>query len=203
VSTGIRLTLKIIVLWCLGTLGFHQLTAWAAPGHPQAAVLVGVLLTSFGVVAASQVMQLLVLPLAVLRMLRRVVQGRKPMVINADGRDPLDGFARAVFVAGFALLSMLVGACAGLATGGSGFFASAAAFAAGGVLFALLVPLDVVFATDADTGGTVTEAQRADHAAARQAGEPTVLLADRVVKGLREKLFEDARRESGAENESD
>jgi hypothetical protein len=203
VTTGIRLTLRIFVLWCLGALGFHQLTAWSAPGHPQAAVLIGVLLTSFGVVAASQAMQLLVLPLAVLRMLRRVVQGRKPMVINARERDPLDAFARMVFVAGFALLSTLVGACAGLATGGSGFFASAAAFAALGVVFAMLVPVDVVFAADADTGGTVTEAQRADHAAARQAGEPTVLLADRVVKDLRETLFEDARRESGAEEKSD
>jgi hypothetical protein len=72
-----------------------------------------------------------------------------------------------------------------------------------GVVFAMLVPVDVVFAAVADTGGTVTEAQRADHAAARQAGEPTVLLADRVVKDLRETLFEDARRESGAEEKSD
>jgi hypothetical protein len=193
VSAGAKLTLKILVLWCLGALGFHRLSLWAAPGHEQAAVLIGLLLTSFGVVAASRMMQLVLLPLALLRMLQRVFQGRKPMVLDARGRDPLDWLGRVVFVAGFMGLSALVGAGAGFAAGGWGLFASAAAFAAFGALLAMAVPAEVMFADDADTGGTVTDEQRADHAAARAAGEPTVLFADRVARDLRDKLFEDQR----------
>ena len=193
-TNGFKLAFKIVALLCLGIAGFHQLTAWSAPGHGQAAALTGLLLTTFGVVAAQFAMQLVVLPLAVLRMLQRIFQGRKPMVITADGRDPLDIVARVVFVVGFTMLSAVVGACTGLVAGGHGVVASAGAFAAFGALLAILVPADVVFASDEDTGGTTTDEQRADHAAAREAGEPTVLFADRVVKDLRETFVEDERK---------
>ena len=193
-ATGAKLILRIIALWCIGAVGFHQLTVWSAPAHDEAAVLVGLLLTSFGVVAAQFAMNLVVLPIALLRMLQRVLLGRKPMVLNASGRDPLDLLGRVVFVAGFTTLSGVVGACAGWADGGHGIVASAAAFAAFGGLLAILVPADLVFATDENTGGTITGEQRAEHEAARQAGEPTILFADRVVRGLRDTLFEDQRK---------
>ena len=194
VTPRIRLILTIIVLWCLGVAGFHQLTVWSAPAHDQAAIFVGLLLASFGVVAAQFAMLLVVLPLAVLRMLGRVLQGRKPMVVNARERDPLDVLGRVMFVAGFTMLSATVGACAGFVADGHGLFASAAAFAAFGALLAILVPAELMFAADEDAGGTITEAQHADHEAARQAGVPAVLFADRVAKGLREQLFEDQRK---------
>ena len=193
-TDGFRLTFRILALAALGIAGFTVLTRWSAPGHDQAAMLVGLLLTLFGVMVAKSAMTAVVLVLAGLRMLRRVLQGRKPMVFGARGPDPLDRLGRVLFVAGFTLLSALVGAGAGLAEGGQGIVASAAAFAAFGALLAIAVPDAVMFATDENTGGTISDAQRAEHAAARAAGEPTMLLADRVVKGLREGLFEDPRK---------
>ena len=193
-TDNVKLTLRILALLVVGIAGFQQLTAWSAPGHDEAAWLVGLLLTTFGVMTAVFAMQFVVLSVALLRMLGRVFQGRKPMVINARERDPLDWLARLLFVAGFMALSAVVGACAGLAEGGQGIVASAAAFAAFGTLLAVLVPADVVFADDVNTGGTISEQQIAENEAARQAGEPTILFADRVVKDLREKLFEDQRK---------
>jgi hypothetical protein len=189
-TAGTKLTLRILVLFALGVAGFRQLAAWSAPDHDEAAWLIGLLLTTFGVVAVAYAMQLLVLAVALVRALLRVFQDRKPLVINARGRDPLDLVGRLVFVAGFMALSAVVGAGAGWSDGGRGVLASAAAFAAFGAMLALLVPADVMFATVENTGGTVTAEQRADYEAARQAGEPTILFVDRVVKGLREKLFE-------------
>ena len=193
-NTGVLLTFRIIALLCLGVMGFHRLTLWSAPGHGEAAVFVGLLLTSFGVAAAAFAMKLLVLPIAVLRMFVRLFQGHEPRLFSARERDPLDLLGRVVFVVGFMALSALVGAGAGFAAGGHGVIASAAAFAAFGALLAILVPAEVVFESEESTGGTTTAGQRADHEAEHRDGVPVTEFADRVAKRLREQWLEDQRK---------
>jgi hypothetical protein len=192
VTPDIQLAFRIFGLWCLGIAGFYQLTAWSAPGHDEAAFLVAFILPTFGVAAARVAMNLVVLPLALLRMVLRVARGRKPIVLGEA--DPFERLGRVLFVVGFTLFSAFVGAGMGLFEGGAGPLASIAAFGAVGLGLAVLIPTAVVFVEDVQTGGTVSDAQRAEFAAARAAGEPTMRLVDRVVKDLREELVEDPRK---------
>jgi hypothetical protein len=190
-SDGIRFILRLIALGCVAAVGFYALTRWAAPGHDQAAVFVGLLLTSFGAALAKFAMELVVMPLAFLQTLQRVLRGKKPLVVNQPGPDPLDVFGRVLFVVGFATLAGLVGAVAGFAEGGAGLIASAAAFAVFGAVLAMLLPNDVLWGAEDNYEASVTQAYRDDMAQARREGEPTVLFADRVARGVRDKLFED------------
>jgi hypothetical protein len=192
-TDGIKMTLKVIALMVLGFLGFYWLTRWAAPAQDQAAIFVGLLLTGFGAALAKFAMEIVVLPLAFLQMLQRVLQGSKPLVINQGKADPLDTLGRVVFVVAFATLAGLVGVGAGVFAGGLGFFLAGLAFAAFGAVLAMLVPAGVLWATEgSNVPMGLTAQQRAEMQAGREAGDPAVLLTDRIVQGVREKLFEDA-----------
>jgi hypothetical protein len=193
VEEGLRLILRLVALGCVAVVGYYWLVRWAAPAQDQAAVFVGLLLPAFGAALAKFAMELLVLPLALLDALRRVVQGRKPFVVGRPGRDPFDVLGRVVFVLGYGALSGAVGAVAGWAAGGAGFFAAAAAFAAFGAVLAMLLPADVLWGAGDNSAATPTQAARDAREAARRAGDPAVLLADRVARGLREALIEDRR----------
>ena len=73
---GIRLILHFIALAGTAAVGFWFLARQAAPAHDAAAVGVGFFLPSFGAFAAKVTMELVVLPLAVLSLLKRVFAGR-------------------------------------------------------------------------------------------------------------------------------
>lgn len=191
-ADGSKLILRIIALLCAGFLGFYFLTRWGAPAYDQAAIFVGLLLTSFGMALGKFAMELVVLPLGVLRMVQRIFQGRKPVLINTGRRDPLDVFGRLLFVSAYTVIAGVVGAVAGLAAGGAGTLATGAAFATLGGLLAVLVPNEVLWSTEGDEGGEgLSDQQRAEMEAGREAGDPTVLFTDRVVKEIREKFIED------------
>lgn len=190
-TDSIKLILKLVALGTLGWLGFYQLTCWAAPAYDQQAILVGLLLTSFGAALAKFAMELVVLPLAFLQALQRVFQGRKPLVINQKKADPLDTLGRVVFVAVYAALSGLVGVGAGVFAGGLGFFLSGLAFAVFGAVLAMLVPNELLWAAESNDAYGLSDQQRAEMEAGRRDGEPSVLLTDRIVKGVREQMFED------------
>ncbi|MES2582286.1 MAG: hypothetical protein V4627_06180 [Pseudomonadota bacterium] len=160
------------------------MTLLSAPGHTGTALAAAVGLTSFGFMFAKYSMEIVMLPIGVLSFMFRLVVGGKAKPKSKHGSDRIDSFGRALFVATYSFISAIFGLYVGALDGGMGWFLSAAMFGAIGIVLALLVPMDLLWAAeggDASTAGQ-TEVEKADLEQARRDGVPVVLFADKVVK---------------------
>ena len=177
-------TLKVIVFLVVGFTVNAGMTLLSAPGHTGTALVAGVFLTSFGFFFAKYAMEIVILPIGVLSLIYRWLRGNKVKQKPRKGGDRIDFFGRVLFVATYSFISSIFGLYVGVQDGGMGWFMSAAMFGTAGVLLALLVPNDLLWAAEGDDANvaTPTEAGKADMDQARRDGVPAVLFADRVAK---------------------
>ncbi len=174
-------TLKVIGVLVAGFAANAGMTLLSAPGHTGTALAVGLLLTSFGFYFAKHLMEIVMLPIAVLALILRWVRGKKAKREPRKGGSRVDFFGRVLFVATYSVISASFGLYVGSLDGGMEWFMSAAMFGTLGVLLALVVPNELVWGTE---GGDAmpTEAGKADMEQARRDGVPAVLFADKVAK---------------------
>lgn len=179
-------TLKVVATLATGFAANYVMTLSAAPGYSGTALAVGVLLTAFGFMFAQFAMQIVMLPMAVVSLVLRLIRGNKIKPQTERSNDRLDFFGRALFVAAYGLVSAVTGIFIGAIDDGMGWLAASALFGTMGILLAVLVPEDVIWAFDeGDTlSGSPTAAGKADIERARQEGNPSVLFADKVAKNI-------------------
>ncbi len=183
-DTHLNTTLKVIAALATAAAANAGMTLLSAPGHTGTALAAAVGLTSFGFMFAKYSMEIVMLPIGVLSFMFRLVVGGKAKPKSKHGSDRIDSFGRALFVATYSFISAIFGLYVGALDGGMGWFLSAAMFGAIGIVLALLVPMDLLWAAeggDASTAGQ-TEVEKADLEQARRDGVPVVLFADKVVK---------------------
>lgn len=182
----VNTTLKVIA--ALATAGAVNagMTLVSAPGHTGMALAAAVGLTSLGFMFAKYSMEIVMLPIAVLSFIFRLVLGGKANPKSKKGSDRIDSFGRALFVATYSFISAIFGLYVGALDGGMGWFMSAAMFGAIGLVLALLVPMDLIWAAEGgdSNAAELTEAGKADLEQARRDGVPAVLFADKVAKSL-------------------
>lgn len=184
-------TLKVITALAIGFTTNIVISEIAAPGHHAIALGVGVLLTSFGFMFAKYSMELVMLPLAIVSIILRLAGGNKSRPLVKKGRDKFDILGRALFVVAYGFVSAVTGIFIGAIDGGLGWFTASALFGTIGLLLAVLIPEDVIWAVDDSdvSAGTPTATARAEHEQARKDGDPAVLFADKVAKGAVDILF--------------
>lgn len=177
-------TLKVIA--ALATAGATNagMTLLSAPGHTGTALAAAVGLTSLGFMFAKYSMEIVMLPIGVLSFLFRLVVGGKAKPKSKNGSDRIDAFGRALFVAVYCFISAIFGLYVGAQDGGMGWFMSVAMFGAVGMVLALLVPMDLIWAAEGGDShtGELTDAGKADLEQARRDGVPAVLFADKAAK---------------------
>ncbi len=179
-------TLKVITALAIGFTANFLMSQVAAPGHSAIALAVGVLLTSFGFMFAKYFMEIVMLPFAVVSIILRFIGGNKIKPRSDKSKDRLDFFGRALFVVAYGFVSAVTGIFIGAIDDGWGWFATSALFGTTGMLLAVLVPEDLIWAVDqVDVmSGEPTAAAKADLEQARKDGVPAVLFADTVAKGV-------------------
>ena len=179
-------TLKVITALAIGFTANFLMSLVAAPGHSSIALAVGVLLTSFGFMFAKYSTEIVILPFAVVSIVLRLIRGKKIKLRSDKSRDRFEFLGRALFVAAYGLVSAMTGIFIGAIDDGWGWFATSALFGTIGMLLAVLVPEDVIWAVDqVDVmSGEPTAAAKADLEQARKDGVPAVLFADKVAKGV-------------------
>ncbi|MEO6173265.1 MAG: hypothetical protein ABIP02_09120 [Arenimonas sp.] len=178
-------TLKVITALAIGFITNFLMTQIAAPGHHAIALGVGVLLTSFGFMFAKYFMEIVTLPFAIVSMVLRLARGNKIKPRAKKGRDKFEILGRVLFVAAYGFVSAVTGIFIGAIDDGLGWFATSALFGTVGMLLAVLIPEDVIWALDDSdvSSGTPTAAAKAEHEQARKDGDPAVLFVDKVAKG--------------------
>lgn len=164
----------------------------SAPGHFGTALLTGVLLTSFGLMIAKFSMEAVMLPLAVISLLWRLVK-REKLVRSGKNRDRIEIFGRLLFMCCYSVISLLTGIYLGVLAGGMSWLASGLFFALGGLVWAAMVPEELIWAVESDTNPTPdistndrTKPERT------QAGDPASRLARKVAKGIVDVVTTDA-----------
>lgn len=184
-------TLKVITALAVGFTANFLMSSVAAPGHSAIALAVGVLLTSFGFIFAKYSTDIVILPFAVVSIALLLIRGNEIKPRSDKSRDRFEFLGRALFVAAYGLVSAMTGIFIGDIDDGWGWFASSALFGTIGMLLAVLVPEDVIWAVDqVDVmSGEPTAAAKADLEQARKDGVPAVLFADKVAKGAIEVIF--------------
>lgn len=111
------------------------LAGYAAPGHEAAWWISGALL-ALGLVVGLKVLEaaaMLAAPFVLAKMAARWAVTGKPLDTRKDG-DRHDWIAYLLFVPSYALFALLTGAGVGFVDGGLGFFLSALAYGAVGVV---------------------------------------------------------------------
>lgn len=177
-------TLKVIAALAAGFAANVGMTLLSAPGHTGTALAAGLFLTSFGFMFAKYSMEIVMLPIGVLTFVFRLVLGGKAKPKSKNGGDRIDSFGRMLFVLAYGLISAFFGLYAGALDGGMGWFMSAAMFGTVGFLWALVVPMDLIWAAEGgeSNGGELTAAGKADLEQALRDGVPAVLFADKFAK---------------------
>jgi hypothetical protein len=183
-NDDLNTTLKVIAFLATAGAANVGMTLLSAPGYTGTALAAGVGLTSAGFMFAKYAMEIVMLPIGVLSFFFRLVVGGKAKPKSKNGSDRIDSFGRALFVVTYSFISACFGLYVGALDGGMGWFMSAAMFGAIGIVLALLVPMDLLWAAeggDASTAGQ-TEVEKANLEQARRDGVPAVLFVDKVVK---------------------
>lgn len=184
-SSEIKSVLKFIALAIVGFTVNFSLTAVSAPDHTDKAILVGLLLTSFGMAAAIFAMQIVTLPFAVLTFLWRILVSGKPLTKQKKSPDKIERFGRALFILVYLMVSTTTGAFVGAIAGGMGIFSTAVLFAMAGVLLAWFVPDEFIWSVEGgDAAVGLDDAAQADLAIARKNGDPAVRLSDAIVEKI-------------------
>lgn len=177
-------TLKVIAFLATGFAANAGMTLLSAPGHTSLAIAAGLLLTSAGLLFAKYAMEIVVLPFAIVAFVFRWALGRKAKQTPQKGGDRVDAFGRSFFVAVYGCISGICGLFVGAMDGGMGWFVSAVMFTVVGVVLAILVPSELLWAVeDGDaSAATLSDASKADLEQARRDGVPAVLFADKFAK---------------------
>lgn len=179
-----RVTVKIILALAAGLAVNFALTIIAAPGHMGTA-LAGLLLTSFGIMFAAFSMQAVMLPLGIISIVLNVIK-RENLTKSDKKRDKIEFFGRILFVAVYALISSITGIYVGSLSGGMGWFLTAVSFFVVGIVLAVLLPGELIWAFD-DAGTVTTEANSTQHEQLKQAvknNEPVAVFTDKVAKSI-------------------
>lgn len=197
-NEDLNTTLKVIAALAAGFTANVGMTLLSAPGNTGVALAAGVGLTSVGFMFAKYSMEIVMLPIGVLSFFFRLVVGGKTKPKSKDGSDRIGSFGRALFVATYSFISAIFGLCVGAIDGGMGWFMSAALFGVVGIVLALLVPMDLIWAAEgADSNtGELTQAGKADLEQTRRDGVPAVLFADKLAKVVAKTVI----RGTGADN---
>lgn len=190
-TDDIKVILKCISLFAVGFIVNYGMARLAAPDYHGTALAVGMFLTAFGLGFAITSMQIVMLPLGVISLVVQLLGGKKPIKRDNHKSDSLDIFGRILFVLMYAIFSTLTGAYIGYLSGGLGIFSTTVLFAVTGILLPLLVPNNMLWATEGsnDACGMDT-AQRAEMEEARKNRDPSVLFVDKVAKSIIDKLVE-------------
>ncbi len=184
-SSEIKAVFKFIALAVVGFTVNYLLAVASAPDHTDKAILVGLLLTSFGMAAAIFAMQIVTLPLAVITFVWRILVIGKPLTKQKNSPDKIERFGRALFILVYLLISTTTGAFVGAIPGGMGIFSTAVLFAIAGVLLAWFVPDEFIWSTEGgDAAVGLDDAAKADLAVARKNGDPAVRLSDAIAKKI-------------------
>jgi len=180
-----RVSLKIIGFLMAGFAINFLLTLFSAPGHLGTALAVGIFLTSFGMMLAKLSMDAVILPIAVAAFAWRLVR-REKLTSSGKRPDKIELFARVLFVLVYMLISALTGIYVGALDGGTGWFITSASFGGVGLLLAMLLPTELMWADDGHENVT-TEAgatEKAQHREALENNEPAAVLTQKVVKSV-------------------
>lgn len=185
-------TLKVIAALAIGFAANFSMTLLAAPGNGGIAVGVGVLLTALGLVFAKFVLDIVLLPVAVISLVLRLVRGKKLIAHSPKNNDRIGFFGRVLFVLTLGFVSAITGIFIGAMEGGMGWFTSSALFGTIGMLLAILMPEELMWATEHSETlfSEPTAAGNADIEQARKDGNPTVLFADKFAKKVIDVLVE-------------
>ncbi len=182
-SEDIKTILKCLTLFVVGFIANYAMTWLAAPDYSGTALAVGVFLTAFGLGFAIFSMQMVMLPLGIIKIVWQLARGEKPFKRGEQKGDHLDTLGRILFVFLYAMFSTATGMYVGYLTGGMGLLSTAAMFAVAGVLLPLLAPLNLIWGEGDSNGGYgMDAAQRADMDEARKNGDPSALFVDKVAK---------------------
>lgn len=177
-------TLKVIAFLATAFAANVGMTLLSAPGYTGTALAAGIGLSSVGFMFAKYSMEIVMLPIGVLSFFFRLVVGGKAKPKSKNGGDRIDTFGHALFVATYSFISAIFGLYVGAIEGGMGWFMSAAMFGAIGIVLALWVPMELLWAAeggDTNTAG-LTEVEKANLEQARRDGVPAVLFADKFAK---------------------
>lgn len=181
---------KLLAFFVAGFIVNYGMTRLAAPGYGGTALATGFFLTAFGIALAVSAMHLVMLPLGILKLIRQLSRGEKPLKQNPQN-DRLDRIGRILFVFLYTLLCTLTGAFVGALTGGMGLLSTAAMFTLAGILLSLFAPMELLWNSGAETGGAgLDQSQKADIEQARQQGDPSILLVDKVSSRIVDALIE-------------
>lgn len=184
-SNEASVAVKIILALAAGAAANFALTIIAAPGQMGTALAVGLLLTSFGMMFAAFSMQAVMLPLGIISMMLRLVR-RENLTKSGAKHDRMEILGRILFVAVYAVISSLTGIYVGALAGGMGWFLGAICFAVLGILLAILLPTELIWAID-DDGSVTAETSSTQHEQLKQAvknNEPVAVFTDKVAKNI-------------------
>lgn len=180
-----RTTIKVIGALLAGAAANFAMTMFAAPDHIGTALSVGLLLTSFGMMFAAFSVQAVMLPLALVSSLVRVIK-REKLSRAGTKADKIQLFGRLLFIAIYGFVSSITGAYVGALQGGTGWFVSSVCFFIIGILLALLLPEELIWAVD-DPGTASTEIHPNRNSPLKDAvanNEPIAVFTDKVAKSI-------------------
>lgn len=180
-----RTAAKIILALAIGAAANFTLTIITAPDHIGTALAVGLLLTSFGLVFAAFAMQALTLPIAIASLVVSIIK-REKLTRDGTKRDKIEIFGRILFVAIYAVISAATGIYVGILAGGMGWFATAFCFFILGILLAILLPEELMWAID-QPGGPVSEDSCPQHEQLQEGlrnNEPVSIFTDKLAKRI-------------------
>ncbi len=180
-----RLILKIFLFLIAGFAINFSLTLFIAPGHQGTALLIGIFLTSFGMMLAKLSMEAVVIPIAIAAFVWKLVR-REKLTRSGERQDKIEVFARVLFITVYMVISALTGIYAGALDGGLGWFTSSVCFGVAGLLLAMLLPAELMWADEGHEGvsaetGTVEKAQ---YQQALKENEPVVVFTEEVAKSV-------------------
>ncbi|MGH8108456.1 MAG: hypothetical protein ACREO1_07025 [Arenimonas sp.] len=187
----VKAIFKFITLFVVGFLVNYGMTRLAAPGYDGTAMAVGLLLTTFGSVLAASAMQLVMVPIGIIKIARQLARGEKPIKRGKQKNDKLDQLGRILFIFLYAMFSAITGIYVGALSGGMGLLTTTGMFAFAGVLLSLFSPMDFIWATqEADSAFGLDATQKARMDEARKNGDPSVLFVGKVSKRVIDALVE-------------
>jgi len=177
--------LKTVVFLIAGFAVNFSLTLFSAPGHPGTALAIGIFLTSFGMMLAKLSMEAVVIPIAITAFVWKLFR-REKLTRSGKRKDKIELFARALFVSFYMILSALTGIYAGTLDGGMGWFTSSVFFGLAGLLLAMFLPDDLMWAVEGhdNVAAEATVTEKAEYRQALKDNESVIVFTEKVAKSV-------------------